>query len=118
MFLKPHHEGIWSWEGKADQMVMVVRNMRRSMVEYHDILWDIDYAETFEDAFKRISNLYQERPPLEDFLAWRDERVMDEIYWYGWFIDYWMEVNLKVQYFIFLQNSIKYHGNYFFREAS
>ena len=73
---------------------MVVRNMRRSMVEYHDILWDIDYAETFEDAFERIADLYRERPPLEDFEAWRELRVMDEIHWYGWFIDYWMEEGL------------------------
>ena len=28
---------------------------------------------------------------MEDFLAWRDERVMDEVHWYGWFIDYYME---------------------------
>lgn len=90
----PHHEGIWGWEGVGDQVIMVVRNMRRSMTEYHDILWDIGYAKTFEDAFERISNLYAERPPLEDFLVWRDERVMDEIHWYGWFIDYWMEAGL------------------------
>lgn len=31
---------------------------------------------------------------MEDFLAWRDERVMDEVHWYGWFIDYWMEAGL------------------------
>ncbi len=28
----PHHEGIWGWGGVADQVVMMVRNMRRSMV--------------------------------------------------------------------------------------
>lgn len=32
----PHHEGYWSWGSRADQVVMVVRNMRRTMVEYHD----------------------------------------------------------------------------------
>ncbi len=70
---------------------MVVRNIRRSMVEYHDILWDIGYAKTFHEAYALLDNLYAERPPLEDFEAWRDERVMDEIHWYGWFIDYYME---------------------------
>jgi hypothetical protein len=70
---------------------MVVRNIRRSMVEYHDILWDIGYAKTFEEASEKIGNLYSERPPLKDFEAWRDERVLDEIHWYGWFIDYYME---------------------------
>ena len=49
---------------------MVVRNIRRSMVEYHDILWDIGYAKTFEEAYERLDNLYAERPPLEDFISW------------------------------------------------
>jgi len=90
----PHHEGIWGWGDNADQVVMVVRNMRRALVEYHDILWDIGYAKTWAQAFDLIPNLYQERPPLDDFLAWRDLRVMDEVHWYGWFIDYWMEEGL------------------------
>lgn len=90
----PHHEGIWGWGSEADQVVMVVRNIRRSMVEYHDILWDIGYAKTFEQAYEKIGNLYAERPPIEDFYVWRDERVMDEIHWYGWFIDYYMEGGL------------------------
>ena len=90
----PHHEGIWGWENEADQVVMVVRNMRRSMVEYHDILWDIGYAKTYTEATERIANLYSERPPLEDFHEWRDEVVIDEISWYGWFIDYWLEEGL------------------------
>ncbi len=29
----PHHEGIWGWDDAADQVVMMVRNIRRSMVE-------------------------------------------------------------------------------------
>ena len=90
----PHHEGIWGWKDVGDQVIMVVRNMRRSMVEYHDILWDIGYAKTFEEAYDLIGNLYAERPPLEDFLLWRYIRVLDEIHWYGWFIDYWMEEGL------------------------
>eukprot|EP00986_Skeletonema_menzelii_P013972 scaffold8686_cov122-Skeletonema_menzelii.AAC.2 len=90
----PHHEGVWGWGDVADQVVMMVRNIRRSMVEYHDILWDIGYAKTWEDASLFLDNLYSERPPLTDFLAWRDERVMDEVHWYGWFIDYYMEGGL------------------------
>lgn len=90
----PHHEGIWGWGDAADQVVMMVRNIRRSMVEYHDILWDIGYAKTWEDASLFLNNLYSARPPLSDFLAWRDERVLDEVHWYGWFIDYYMENGL------------------------
>jgi len=90
----PHHEGIWGWEDAADQVVMMIRNIRLSMVEYHDILWDIGYAKTWEEATINLDDLYSEQPPLEDFLAWRDLRVMEECHWYGWFIDYWMEGGL------------------------
>ena len=37
----PHHEGTWGWDTAADQVVMMIRNIRKSMVEYHDILWDL-----------------------------------------------------------------------------
>jgi len=90
----PHHEGIWGWEQEADQVIMIVRNLRRTIVEYHDILWDIGYAETYDVAMEHAQNLYRESPPLNDFLHWRDEYVIDEIQWYGWFIDYWMEGGL------------------------
>lgn len=55
----PHHEGIWGWGTNADQVVMTVKNMRKSMVEYHDILWDIGYAKSWVSEFAfflRISN--------------------------------------------------------------
>lgn len=71
------------WQDAADQVVMMVRNIRRSMVEYHDILWDIGYAKTWDEATLNLQNLYSAPPPKEDFLAWRDLRVMDEVHWYG-----------------------------------
>ncbi len=45
----------------------------------------IGYAQTFEEAYERVENLYQdladgefeENPPVEDFLIWRDLRVFD-----------------------------------------
>ena len=90
----PHHEGIWGWGQQADQTIMVVRNIRRALTEYHDILWDIGYAKTWAEATDRLDNLYRSRPPIEDWFVWRDLRVMDEIKWYGWFIDYYMEGGL------------------------
>ena len=86
--------GIWSWGNHTDQVILVVRSIRTTLVEYHNILWDIDYAETYQEAFSRTENLFLERPPLDDWLTWRDLRVKDEIDWYGWFIDYWMEGGL------------------------
>ncbi|KAL7545561.1 hypothetical protein ACHAWF_008911 [Thalassiosira exigua] len=85
----PHHEGYWSWDTRADQVVLVVRNMRKTMVEYHDILWDIATAKN--SGLSYLDVLYRYRPPIESFFEWRDYRVLDEIHWYGWFIDYWME---------------------------
>lgn len=90
----PHHEGIWGWGANADQVVLMVRNIRRSMVEYHDILWDIDYAATWEVATDNMMNLYGERAPIDEFYLWRDDRVLDECHWYGWEIDFWMEGGL------------------------
>eukprot|EP00956_Cyclotella_meneghiniana_P026525 scaffold57506_cov63-Cyclotella_meneghiniana.AAC.1 len=71
----PHHEGIWGWGTNADQVVMVVKNIRKALVEYHDILWDIGYAETYEEATLNLDKLYSERPPVEDFREWRDLRI-------------------------------------------
>lgn len=93
---------------------MMVRNIRRSMVEYHDILWDIGCkfvsqckiiratfslhliklffvirtyvkidAKTWEEASINLMNLYSNQAPIEDFFVWRDERVMEEVHWYG-----------------------------------
>uniref|UniRef100_A0A7S3Q3S8 PA14 domain-containing protein n=1 Tax=Chaetoceros debilis TaxID=122233 RepID=A0A7S3Q3S8_9STRA len=98
----PHHEGIWGWQDQADQVVLVVSNIKKAMIEYHDILWDIGYAQTFEEAYERMDNLYKdevagvphENPPVEDFLVWRDLRIFDEIHWYSWFTDYYMEGGL------------------------
>ncbi|KAL7535628.1 hypothetical protein ACHAXR_006621 [Thalassiosira sp. AJA248-18] len=109
----PHHEGIWGWGSAADQVVMMVPHIRRSIVEYHDILWDLGYqsqfilhflvpilcvllpdATTWEDATLLSDNLYGALPDIDDYYEWRDARVMDEAHWYGWFIDYWMEGGL------------------------
>lgn len=79
----PHHEGIWGWGTNADQIVLVAKNIRKSLVEYHDILWDIGYAKTWDEATLNLDNLYTQRPPLDDYLEWRDLRVIDEIHWYG-----------------------------------
>jgi len=91
----PHHEGIWGWEGVADQVLLVIPNIRRSMVEYHDIVWDLGYATTWEQATNFSKSLFNGKPHLDEFYAWRDSRVLDETRWFGWFIDYWMEGGLQ-----------------------
>lgn len=53
-----------------------------------------NYVTARETAANNLANIYSEAPPLEDWLAWRDLRVQEEVHWYGWFIDYWMEGGL------------------------
>ena len=90
----PHHEGIWGWLQTADQVILVVQNMRRDLTEYHDILWDIGYAKIWAQASELITNIYSAHPPTEDWVLQRGLRVMDEMKWYGWFIDFYMEGGL------------------------
>ena len=82
----PHHEGFWSWGNRADQVVLVVQNIRRTMVEYHNILWDIAVGKasgygSYDWGSDAV--VYKYRPGLSSFLQWRDLRVLDEINWYG-----------------------------------
>ena len=51
-------------------------------------------ATTYEDAFLLKDNLFETQPGVNDYVEWRDSRVLDEIHWYGWYIDYWMEGGL------------------------
>ena len=95
----PHHEGTWGWQDHGDQVVLVLRSPRRLIDEYHDILVDINYAKTWEAATSMIANLYQGEVNEDKYIEWRDARVMDEIGWYGWMIDYWMEDGLMRDYF-------------------
>ena len=95
----PHHEGTWGWQDHGDQVILVLRSPRRLIDEYHDILVDINYAKTWEAATSMIANLYQGEVNEDKYTEWRDARVMDEIGWYGWLIDYWMEDGLMRDYF-------------------
>jgi hypothetical protein len=40
----PHHEGIWGWDDAADQVVMIVRNIRKSMLECEFIFFPTNEA--------------------------------------------------------------------------
>ena len=55
----PHHEGIYGRDKKADQVILVVRNIRWAINDYHDILADIDYAKTWAEATEKIPMLYK-----------------------------------------------------------
>lgn len=90
----PHHDGIWGWGDVGDQVVLVVQNIRKSLVEFHDIMMDLGFVNTYPDALKAEGNLYSKIPSKEIFLEWRDVRLLDEIHWYSFFTDYYMEGGL------------------------
>ena len=46
-----------------------------------------------------IPRLFQGEIEEPKYARWRDERVMDEIGWYGWMIDQWMEGGILRDYF-------------------
>ena len=66
-----------------DQVILVIRNPRHALVEYHNVLHDIDYATNAEDAYAKKDNLYKARALVSKFLEWRNNRCEYEINWWG-----------------------------------
>jgi hypothetical protein len=90
----PSHEGIWSWGHKMDQVILLVRNPRWALVSYMNLLYEINYASQWSEAYARHDYVYTVRPPVSEWLTWRELRFDAEIAWWGWFIDFWMEGGL------------------------
>lgn len=87
----PHHEGVWSWGNRMDQALLVVRNPRWTLVGYHELLHEIQYAHTWTEAYMNEDHVWSLRPTVAEWVEWRDQRFDDEIERWGWFIDFWME---------------------------
>jgi len=80
---------------EADQVALVVQYIRRSMVEYSDISWYISFEKSYNEDRKKVEELYGTRNDFDKFYVWRDAHVLQEIYKYGWYIDFWMENGLR-----------------------
>ncbi len=87
----PHHDGIWDWGKQMKQVILLVRNPRWALPSYHHLLYEIEYSDSWIWSYLRQYKAYTKRPPIEDWLAWRDARFDVEIKKWGWFIDFWME---------------------------
>lgn len=87
----PHHEGIWSWGDNFQQTMLLVRNPRHAMVAYHELLYEIDYSTDWETSYSKKHKVYTLRPPVSDWEYFRDERFDEEMHWWAWYIDFWME---------------------------
>ena len=90
----PQHEGIWSFSDKMNQVILLVRNPRWALPSYLNLLHEIEYSVNWETSYANRENVYTMRPPLEDWIVWREIRFDAEIKKWGWFIDYWMEGGL------------------------
>jgi len=90
----PQHDGIWSFGSKMDQVILVVRNPRWTLPSYQHLLHEIDYSINWETSYALRHNVYTMRPPIEDWIVWRELRFDVEIKKWGWFIDFWMEGGL------------------------
>lgn len=86
----PHHEGVWSWGNRMDQALLVVRNPRWTLVGYHELLHEIQYAHTWTEAYMNEDHVWSLRPTVAEWVEWRDQRFDDEIERWGWFIGKWI----------------------------
>jgi len=86
----PHYEGIWSYGDHLSQTILLIRNPRWAMPSYHTLLSEIGYAHTWELAYDELPNVFSMRPPVEDWVKWRDYRFDDEILLWGYHIDFYM----------------------------
>jgi hypothetical protein len=65
------------------------------MVENANIGWYQNTSPSYKNEHWRVEQKYGERLPDADWYRWRDERVLQEIYRYGNYIEYWMENGLR-----------------------
>jgi len=87
----PHQEGFWSFGSKMDQVILVIRNPRWALPSYHALLYEINYAQDFDNAYKLYDRVFTIRPPLSAWTKWRDYMFEQEIQLWSNFIDFWME---------------------------
>ena len=90
----PHHEGTWSYGSQMSQTILLVRNPRSALVDYHHMSYELGYPKDWADTYAHRLNVYTMRPPVADWVQWRNTRFDLEIKKWGWFIDYWMEGGL------------------------
>lgn len=90
----PTHDGIWSFGKEMNQAILLVRNPRWALPNYHHMLYELDFSTNWVSSYNRRFKIYSQRPPIEDWIVWRELRFDVEIKKWGWFIDYWMEGGL------------------------
>jgi len=90
----PHHEGVWSWQNRAKQTVYVLQNPRTALQTYMFLVSEIKYSQGWETSYANLDRTFTLRPPVSEWIAWRDIRFNTEMHYYRWHLDYWMEQGL------------------------
>ena len=66
----PHPAGTWSWADEADQVALVVQFIRRSMVEYSDIMWYMSYETEYNKDRVKVEEMYGQRNGVSGEFSW------------------------------------------------
>jgi hypothetical protein len=61
----PHPSGVWSWDNEADQVALVVQYIRRSMVEYGDVMWYHSFEGSYNKDREKVEELYGQRNDVD-----------------------------------------------------
>ena len=75
-------------------VILVLRNPRWALPAYQHLLHELEYSINWEKSYARRNYVYTMRPPIEDWIVWREIRFDIEIKKWRWFIDFWMEGGL------------------------
>ena len=86
----PHREGVWSWGSLMDQVIFLIRDPSRAIPSYHNIRFELDYAETWAESYTNIPITYKERPAVDDWEIWRDRHFKEEMEHWIKMIEFWM----------------------------
>lgn len=87
----PHREGVWSWNKLMDQVVFLVRDPSRAIPSYHNMRFELDYAEDWASSYTNIPSTYKERPAVEDWETWRDAHFEEELNSWIKMVEFWMQ---------------------------
>ena len=87
----PHKEGTWSWGTAMDQVIYLIRNPRWAIPSYHNMRFELDYAADWTSSYLHIPNTYSERPAIDQWIIWRDDRFDKEMNRWVNHVDFWMQ---------------------------
>eukprot|EP00554_Chaetoceros_debilis_P008382 CAMPEP_0194103516 /NCGR_PEP_ID=MMETSP0150-20130528/3946_1 /TAXON_ID=122233 /ORGANISM="Chaetoceros debilis, Strain MM31A-1" /LENGTH=552 /DNA_ID=CAMNT_0038790771 /DNA_START=19 /DNA_END=1677 /DNA_ORIENTATION=+ len=86
----PHREGVWSWGKTMNQVIFLVRDPSRAIPSYHNMRFELDYANDWAESFTSIPMTYKERPAVDVWEVWRDAHFNEEMDNWIKMTEFWM----------------------------